>query len=472
MVDFRLSTRRLFSVTIIASGTFAWWFLLTLYFENIYSHWIGDQSWIFVLATIFYGSGAISAIPGSLIGERINHKKFLLFYFTVGVLATAFLTVIQNLTLAIISSALLGVSLGLGFPSCLALLYDYASSAERARFAGTIVLETFIMVFLGIVVLSIFDLGVIGIIVIAIMLRSASYLGISFRFCERERALNYLKEQIAEFPSEARERMFLREIGLGDRTFNAEELVKEAEDGTTEGNRFLDMIYGSKLEKSKEKSPSWLSILTSKQLFLYLFPWLAFNLAGELVGLIWDWFRSEGASSIMQAYNDGNIVRMAAIALLGPAIGIIADRRGRKSAILFALVILGFSFSFLGLATSELSVFIYTVISGIAWSLLMVSYLALFGDMALSMKAEKYYALGISTPLIAYALVRGILPILGIITAEAQVLSPILGILIFVSIIPVLYTKETLSKKTIEERELREHLKKMEEIVKESRKTE
>ena len=404
--DSKFSLRRLFPITIITSGTFAWWFLLTLYFEGIYSHLMVDQSWIFVLATIFYGSGAISAIPGSMIGERLNREKFLSFYFTFGVLATALLAVQQNLILAIISSALLGVSLGLGFPSCLALLSDCTSSAERARFSGTIVLETFIMVFLGIVILSIFDLGVIGIIAVAIVLRSTSYFGFSFRLYERP----------------------------------------------------------------KEESPSWQSIFTSRQLILYLFPWLAFNLAGELVGLIWDWFRSAEASSIMQAYDNGNILRMAAIAFLGPMIGIIADRRGRKPPILFALVILGFSFSFLGLATSELSVFIYMVISGIAWSLLMVSYFALFGDIAFPKAAEKYYALGISTPLIAYALVRGILPSFNITIAEAPVLSPILGILLFMSIIPVLYAKETLPEKTMKERKLREHLKKMEKIVKESKK--
>ena len=69
----------------------------------------------------------------------------------------------------------------------------------------------------------------------------------------RKLALNYLKDQITKFSSKALVQMSKPEIGIGDKTFTAEQLVEEAEGGTEEGNWFLDMIYASKLEKGAVK---------------------------------------------------------------------------------------------------------------------------------------------------------------------------------------------------------------------------
>lgn len=398
-----LSPRRLIPATIVVSGTFAWWFFLTLNFEEIYKSLGIDQFWIYVLAALFYGSGALSTLPGSIIGERVERRKFLFFCFTFGALATILLLFVeQNLVIALISSTLLGISLGLGFPSCMALIPYCTSKRERARFSGVIVLETFIMVFLGMVALPMLNLGLTGVIAVAVALRLTSFLGFSIRFCERR----------------------------------------------------------------KQKKSSWLSILTNRDLIFYLFPWLAFNLAGELVVFVWDGLAND--TSIMQAYELGNVLRIALIAFLGPVAGVTADRVGRKPLILFALVILGIGFAFLGLATSYYSALFYLIISGIAWSLLMVSYFALLGDVASSKLADKFYALGISTPLVAYTLVRGVLPILDFRSADANVLSPIMSILLFLSVIPVLYVSDTLSEDMIRERKLKEHTEKVGKLIKET----
>lgn len=397
------SPRKILPITIVASGTFAWWFFITLYFEDIYNGLGSDQVWVFILAALFYGSGALSTIPGSMIGEKISRKKFLIFCYTFGVLATILLLFVgQNLVLGLFSSTLLGISLGLVFPSCMTVIAHCTKSKERGRYMGTMVLETFVMIFLGVVVLTVFDFGLIGIIAVAVVLRSTSYLGFSVRFNEN----------------------------------------------------------------SKEKGGSWLSIISSRELIFYLLPWFAFNLAGELVHFIW--VGLSGDPLITEAFNIGDNVRNALIAFLGPVAGIAADRVGRKYPIIFALVILGVGFAFLGLATSYYSAIFYLIMSGIAWTLLMVSYFALFGDIAKGRSTEKFYALGISTPLLAYALVRGILPILGIESAEATVLSPIMSILLFLSILPVLSVSDTISETDIRERRLKEHAKKIGEIVKES----
>ncbi|MBT8171430.1 hypothetical protein KJN74_00965 [Candidatus Bathyarchaeota archaeon] len=98
----------------------------------------------------------------------------------------------------------------------------------------------------------------------------------------------------------------------------------------------------------------------------------------------------------------------------------------------------------------------------------MVSYFALFGDIASSKPSEKYFALGLSTPLIAYGFVRGILPILSISSAEASALSYVLSILLFLAIIPVLSVPDTLSAGIIRERKIKEHTKKVGKLIRES----
>jgi MFS family permease len=398
------SLKRIFSITIFASGTFAWWFLITIYFEDIYPNFVDNQFWISVLALIFYGSGAISTIPGSMIGERVNQNFFLFFCFIFGIFS-ALLTffVGQNLFFAILTSCLLGISIGLGFPNCMAVITDSTSRKESARFMSVFVLETFILIFFGIMIVSQFEKVLFVIIVVGVVIRSSGFFG------------------------------------------------------------FLVKDYG----QTEELGGSWFSILRNKNLIYYLLPWLAFNLAGELVYPIWqDLFNTTSWASYV--YNLGNPIRMVAIAIFAPIAGIIADRFGRKPIIIFALVTLGIGFGLLGLDNRESVLFFYLLVSGVAWALLMVSYFALFGDIASLKSSEKYYAIGLSTPLIAYALVRGILPIFSITRVQANILSPIMSILLFLAIIPVLYVKDTLSEAMIQERKLKEHTEKVGRLVRES----
>ena len=400
----RFSLKRIFPITIFASGTFAWWFLITIYFEDIYPNFVDSQFWISVLALIFYGSGAISTIPGSMLGERVNQRKFLFFCLIFGIFATLLTFFVgQNLFFALLTSSLLGISIGFGFPNCMAVIADSTSRKESARFMSIFVLETFILIFLGIIILDILELGLFGIVAVGAVIRSTSFFGF---------------------------------------------LVKD-------------------YKQPEEFGGSWFSILANKDLIYYLLPWLAFNLAGELVYPIWqDLFNT--TSWAYDVYNLGNPIRMAAIAILAPIAGIIADRFGRKPIIIFALVTLGIGFGFLGLNNKEPVLFFYLLVSGVAWALLMVSYFALFGDIASLKSSEKYYAIGLSTPLIAYALVRGILPIVSITRVQASILSPIMSILLFLAIIPVLSVKDTLSEAMIQERRLKEHTEKVGKLVRES----
>jgi len=129
---------------------------------------------------------------------------------------------------------------------------------------------------------------------------------------------------------------------------------------------------------------------------------------------------------------------------------------------------LGVSFAFLGLATSPLSVIVYYTISGVAWGFLIVIYLAVPGDVGFPGSREKFYALGITIPLIIYMGFSAISS-LSDLSLPPNLLSPILGIILFLSIIPVLRAREVLSNKKLYERRMKEHVDKIGKLIKESK---
>jgi MFS family permease len=401
--DIRIPSRRFVAVTFVTSGILAWFFLLEVYFVDIFSSFTGNPFWVFIGEATFFGFGAFSALIGSVISEKVNRRKLLWSSITLGVLTTASLAVFQGIVFSLLSSVLLGISLGLGFPCSTALLADCTVVEERARVSGIIVLVTFIMVSLAATVASLLSFGLIGVILLCVVLRSTSFLALALDPCERE----------------------------------------------------------------KGKEGSWRSILAYKDFVFYLFPWIMFNMASGLVSFVWLGLQSPDYTT---TFRIAVPLRYAGAAIFGLISGVVADRVGRKQPIIIGLVILGMSFALLGLATSPLSVLVYLTISGIAWGGFMVIYIAVLGDLAFSGSKEKFYALGMGIPLIIYMSLSAIPTAVGIIV-PANVLSPVLSIILFLSVIPVLYASETLPETKMRERRLREHVRKVGKLVEESRKT-
>lgn len=221
-------------------------------------------------------------------------------------------------------------------------------------------------------------------------------------------------------------------------------------------------------DRKSGKGQSWRAILANKDFSFYLFPWLMFNIASGLISFVWTGLPNtlayEWATTI------GNPLHFLGAGVFGFTAGFLADRLGRKQPIIIGMVMLGVSFAFLGLATSPFSVLVYLTISGIAWGFEMVAFLAVPGDLALPGSKEKFYALGISLPLIIIIGLPAISEFLNI-GVPANALSSVLSIIIFVSVIPVLRASETLPETKIRERKLKEHVRKVGELVKESKKT-
>ncbi len=67
----------------------------------------------------------------------------------------------------------------------------------------------------------------------------------------KQLALADLKEWLDKIPKEKRTKP---EIVVGTKAYTPEQLVKEAEEGTENGNEFLEMVHKTKIEMLKRKA--------------------------------------------------------------------------------------------------------------------------------------------------------------------------------------------------------------------------
>jgi MFS family permease len=338
----------------------------------------------FLGQTLFLSSVALFAIIGSLISEKYSRRKLLIYWITLGVLATASLWFFQGVILSLLSSALIGISFGLGFPVVQAFLSESTAIEERARVSGIVILVIFI-----IVVIAIAFASLVGLILLSVILRAIGFFALALDPFDRE----------------------------------------------------------------KGRKVSWGKIFSNKDFVFYLFPWLMFNVANGLVEFVW--LRIPSNFDWASAF--GTLIHWLGTGVCAFISGVMADKIGRKQPIIIGLVMLGVSYAILGLALSPESWLFYLTFSGFAWGFIMVVYFAVPGDLAFPGSQERFYALGGVLPFILFMSFSGIAGLIGA-GPPVSVLSPFLSIILFLSVIPVLRAKETLSEKEMREREIREYL--------------
>ena len=215
------------------------------------------------------------------------------------------------------------------------------------------------------------------------------------------------------------------------------------------------------LKSESNKRKSYLAILTHKNFVFYLFPWIFFNIAA---GLSYWW-----SNPVEPGYK---LVPSLAIfyvcaALFAVVSGVVADRFGRKLPIIIGIVMGGISFAILGFSVSSFSFLVSNSVLGVAWGFLLVVYLAIPGDIALSFAKEKFYALGTITPLILYLGISAV-PRSKFVVNISQI-SSILSILLFLAVIPIILAKETLPENKMNNRKLKEYMVKLGKVMQDSK---
>jgi MFS family permease len=129
-------------------------FFVLYAFENSFINFASDPFFVYVGYALFLGFGALSAVIGSAISGKIDRRKLLFWWTTLGVIASASVAVFSGATF-LLSSVLLGISLGLGYPYFTSFLADCTVIEERARISGLVILATFAFVIFAVAIVSV-----------------------------------------------------------------------------------------------------------------------------------------------------------------------------------------------------------------------------------------------------------------------------------------------------------------------------
>ena len=166
-----------------------------------------------------------------------------------------------------------------------------------------------------------------------------------------------------------------------------------------------------------------------------------------------------------------NIIRLAELALGGIVAvmsGIAADFLGRKRVVIAGFIMLGIEYALLSLFftlfTSSEIVYLYLVLDGITWGLLItVFFTVVWGDLGENHAKEKYYTVGGLPYLLSSFLSVVLVPIAK--TISAGLTFTFASFFLFIAVIPLMYAPETLPEKTVKERELKSYVEKAQKLA-------
>ena len=134
--------------SLLVFNSFSWYFPLFVLFSDTLNSLSLPYSTLISIFGLHYGSVAVSAFLGNYLSEKIGRNKLLSAWIILGVISSILLLTLSHASIEIISiiSILLGVSLGLGFPSCLEYLGDSISANRKGLIGGFIFALTFVAI--------------------------------------------------------------------------------------------------------------------------------------------------------------------------------------------------------------------------------------------------------------------------------------------------------------------------------------
>jgi len=159
-----LLQRDFFAGFIIVVNAFSWYFPLYLFFESAL-----ESTFLLVAFGVQCVAAVSSAVVGTALVERFpSRDAFLSVWMFVGVIGSTSMVMLEafNAAYILLVSFLLGISLGLGFPSCLAYFGDYSAGENMGRLAGITFFASCLCIFFVSLLLS-FSTLVVGALILA-----------------------------------------------------------------------------------------------------------------------------------------------------------------------------------------------------------------------------------------------------------------------------------------------------------------
>jgi MFS family permease len=164
------------AVLLLNLGALSWFFIFNSYMEDIFvTTNLNTTEWAaFVGNSLVYGFAIFWSIAISFVGSRINRRKLLFTSIILGIFSTVLLAFVEGPFLTSILASLMGMSLGMGLPSSMALVADNTAVENRGRASGIIILGTFIIAFASMAICRMMNLDLFDLILILAAVRSIS----------------------------------------------------------------------------------------------------------------------------------------------------------------------------------------------------------------------------------------------------------------------------------------------------------
>ena len=328
----------------------------------------------------------VSGIIGATYLTKVRKISFFYIWLLLGIIASLLSGVPINSSLfaALVITVLIGTSLGLGMPSCLAYFADSTPIEKRGKVGGI----TFLLAALSVPLIAVAMSG-LDLMLSAIVL--AAWRGWSLLL------------------------LFL-------------------------------IPKNNCCETINKSVSSFNSVFHNRTFLFYFIAWLMFSLV--------DGFETVVLRLHIEEFHFIMIIIEPAIAGISALIaGVLSDWIGRKRVMIFGFVSLGIAYAILGIASQVwVSWLFYFIIDGVAIGLLWVLFtIVLWGDMS-RFGSEKYYAIG-ETPLFLTQIVSLLFAPYAALIHENSVFS-LAAFFLFIAVIPLLYARETLPEKKIQQRQL------------------
>lgn len=220
---------------------------------------------------------------------------------------------------------------------------------------------------------------------------------------------------------------------------------------------FLVVFFGKSFNSSEEKfmKVSYRSIFGQKSFILYFVPWMMFSFVNYLSA-------PTQISVVGQSmYTEFQLI----VDIIGPIsaipAGFLLDYVGRKQAAIAGFVLLGVSYSFLGLYPYALtSWYLSAVFDGVAWGILSVLFVVcIWGELNPSTASDKYYALGVVPFFISESLSLMFTSYFSLNVSPYAIFS-FIAFFLFIAVLPLVYAPETLPAKILKDRDLKSYAEK------------
>jgi len=139
-----IARKDFFIAFILLFNAFVWNFMAPIIIGDLLSGLNVTYTQTLIVWVGYYAGIIVSSIAGSILSKKFSRVDFLYFWVIFGTVTSSLPALLSNLTVTnvVVISVLLGVSFGLGMPSCLAYFADHTLVENRGRISGVTLLIT------------------------------------------------------------------------------------------------------------------------------------------------------------------------------------------------------------------------------------------------------------------------------------------------------------------------------------------